>query len=69
MNNEQMAKKAASRIIKANNLQLHPVERGVFDVFSGDGWEQHSRYRNYHGVWHHMAGAKLNKELLPEVAK
>jgi len=64
-----MAKRANERIIKTNGLQIHPVERGVYDVFSGEGFNLHSRYRNYKGVWHHMSGERLDKALLPEFGK
>lgn len=60
-----MAGRANARIIKVNGLQIHPVERGMYDVFSGDGFDTHSRYRNYKGVWHHMRGERLDKALLP----
>lgn len=60
---------AANRIIKANNLQIHPIERGLFDVFSGNGWENHGRYRNYRGVWYHVSGMAVDKASLPVIGK
>jgi hypothetical protein len=52
----RMAQKAASRIIKTDNLHLIPVERGLYDVFHGEGFGNHGRYRNYKGRWYFVSG-------------
>jgi len=64
---QQMASNAAVRITKINGLQLHPVERGLFDVFDGDGFTHHSRYRHYKGKWFHVSGKSVNVARLPVI--
>lgn len=69
---EAMVAKAAGRIIKIENeqttLQMHPVERGLYDVFQGEGWAKHSRYRHNKGRWFHVSGLVLNPALLPSIS-
>ena len=62
---QKQAERAASRILKHKDLQLHPVERGVYDVFDSEGFRNHGRYRHYKGVWHHMSGIKIDKTRFP----
>lgn len=66
---EAMVAKAASRIIKIEteqgSLQMHPVERGLFDIFHGEGFSRHSRYRYNKGRWFHISGLVMNPSLLP----
>ena len=66
---EKQAAHAASRITKTNGLQIHPIERGLFDVFDGEGWETHGRYRNYHGRWFHVSGQSFDKTRFPNIGK
>lgn len=61
----KLAKKAASRILRNEVYQLHPVERGIYDVFAGEGFKLHARYRNYHGRWFRISGAVFNHDKFP----
>lgn len=63
----RMAAHAASRIIKVNGLQFHPIERGLYDVFGGQGFATAGRYRHYKGRWFHVSGVRFDTALFPNV--
>lgn len=65
---EQAAVNFQKKVISHGTLSLYPVAQGIVDIFQGDGWTTHSRYRNYKGRWFWLSGARIDAERLPNGA-
>jgi hypothetical protein len=45
-------------------MKLYPIFPSLVDVFSGDGWETWSRWKNIKKVWVQIAGPKVEHPAL-----
>ncbi len=59
MTDAQMGKIANARVVKTANAHCIPVQRGLWDIFTGTGWKVHSRYRMIKGTWVYLSGLRL----------
>lgn len=62
---EQAARNFQKKVSQHGTLTFVPVAQGIVDIFQGDGWSGHSRYRNYKGRWFWLSGARIEAERLP----
>ena len=62
---EHAAQQFQKKVIKHGSLSIYPVAQGIVDIFQGNGWGTHSRYRNYKGRWFWLSGARIEAERLP----
>jgi len=45
-------------------MKLYPIFPSLVDVFSGDGWENWSRWKNNRKTWIQINGAKIEHPAL-----
>ena len=63
---EHLAQQFQKKVKQHGSLTIIPVAQGIVDVFQGQGWATHSRYRNYRNRWFWLAGARIEAERLPD---
>jgi hypothetical protein len=63
MNTAALLRQYHSKVTKqADGTLILPVGRFIIDIFTGDGWDKHSRYRKLKGKLIHVSGIKLSHE-------
>lgn len=55
-----LAQFKAKQVKFVDGLQVMKASRTVMDIFTGLGWQSHSRYRLVKGRWLHVQGAPLS---------
>lgn len=61
----QLLKQAAQNVVKlTDGMEIRKVSNYVIDIFTGEGYRNHTRLQRTAGKWSYVRGVKLEDALI-----